>query len=174
MDPKDLLGIAVAFVVAVIALAIGADLVRDVQTDQTESVSGYFNNRTVALASVSKLNTTVGNAHTALHEKCSFTLASCRVFNASSTKAVIPTSNYTITSPSECVLYFRLKDNLHNESAKLVDCPYTAIGGSIYNITLNAQQGLEDFSNWLPTLALVVMTAIIIGTLILFMARRMM
>ena len=172
MELKDLLGIVVAFVIGIIALAIGASMVREVQTGQSETITGgYFNNISVAITTTG-YNITAGNAHTALHEKCSFTLASCVVYN-SSDKDVIPTTNYTITNPSDCILNLQLDDALHNESAKLVDCPYSALGGTLYNVSRSGQMALSDFSSWFPTLALVIVAGMVVGVLVFFFVRRM-
>lgn len=47
-------------------------------------------------------------------------------------------------------------------------------GSYAYNATDSGLQAVDEFSSWLPTLAIVVVAAIILGVLIFYLARKFM
>jgi len=48
----------------------------------------------------------------------------------------------------------------------------TGENSTAYNATVNGLEGLEEFSSWLPTLALIVVAAVIIGIIVTYFAMR--
>lgn len=169
---STLLWTALTFVIIAIVLGIGIAVLKDVGTETASSINGdYFKNISFTPHKIG-VNYTVGNAHNSGHEDCVFTLASCKVFNASN-NALVPSTNYTITSPSECLLYYQPKSVQNNNSAKKVACPYVFIGGASYNATVQGMVAVGDLGSWLPSLALICVAGIIMMFLTTFLLERL-
>lgn len=153
-DIKTLAGLGIAFVIIAIILSFGStilsetkDAVRDKSTADTEITI---------------------NASQAVTQNAVYTLEKfenyCSISNfvaVNNTFKVMSASNYSI---SGCSLTW-----LGSTEAK-VNLSYktTYYSGTAVNATVDGLEGLEEFSSWLPTLALIIVAAVIIGIIVAY------
>jgi hypothetical protein len=168
MEIKDLVGIALIFVTVAITIAIGLSVQRTVQTDQATNTAGnFFENKTFTPKSIAS-TVTVGNAGTT--GECSIDTTKCVIYNASDGD-ILSSKNYTLTATS-CTATVLIDEKIQNTSAKNLSCPYTYKDGYAYNISRQGQMGVSTFGTWLPTLALILVAALILGVLISHLVGR--
>jgi len=158
-DIKTLAGIGVTFVVIAIILSFGSTILSDLKDDQLTS----NNAETKVVVNSTK---TIANATTYTFE----TFRDCSLSGVIATNATTfrlwDAGNYTV---SGCKVTW-IGENGDLNTNHNINWSYTATfyPATSVNATYNGLEGLEEFSSWLPTLALIIVAAIIIGIIVAY------
>lgn len=161
---KALIGIGLTFVIVAIILSFGSTITHEVQEDQQETGSLAINNRTIAGALTTGTQILLEN-----RPDCSIANSTIFAYNATTGMGdhiVYDIYNWTKV---ECTI------NWQGEAiyAEGLNWTYTAgfiVETGAYNATESGLEGLEEFADWLPTLALIIIAAVIIGIIVRYFA----
>lgn len=157
MELKDLLLYTVVICCTVIVCASLATFLTDLQSVQVDSASQAVVNesRTVYKdIAVAYAYTTWAGAPTVLDEN----------------NTAVPTSNYTYSASAGTIT---LAEGGYNNTKFNVSYTYNFDSlGTDYNVSGYGTTSLITFGEWTPTIALVLMLVVIVGVLIVYLAKR--
>jgi len=162
-DLKALIGIGISFVVVAIVLSFGSTITDEIQDEVTET-------GTTARVNVTGADTSMKSDDTETFDEqarrdCS--LSNMIVTNTTTVDIPFASGNYSIAA---CVLTW-IGDAINNESS--LNYSYTATyvdEKAAFNATEKGLEGLAEFADWLPTLALIIVAAVIIGIIVRYFA----
>lgn len=155
MKIEDLAPIAILFLVTGIVLGIGADVL----TGISDNVVEY--NATIARDSDVTLNTTTSWILTSRAEK-NGNYGSLVVRNITG-NVLVHAGNYTFDTSAGTVI---LTANTFNESSFNLTYTFDKLKGVPVAAVDNATAGVGEMASWMPTLALVLAAALIIGMVV--------
>jgi hypothetical protein len=157
MNVQDLLPLSVAFVVITIVVSLGATVITDIQDTQYEFTSA---------SQINESKLMINNTATSL--AYNRWLSDPLVYNAT-TK--LGSGNYTFDATAGTLT---LKSILaYNNTNLTISYNYTVdVLNDDYNISAHGLEASTTFGDWLPTIALVVIIAVIIGVIIVYLANR--
>jgi|TARA_Y100000034_G_scaffold133613_1_gene199597 hypothetical protein len=160
-------GIAITFLVIAIILSFGGTIVDDLGDDVGGTTTETVNNETITSATQ---NTTSQIAACISQLSSSVTLTGFMnasggdSANATHANSFLNTTDGNLTSDGLFTLSGAAEDA--GFGATSVNITYTCTygdGNAAFNSTELGQEGLQEFSSWLPTLALIIIAAVIIG-----------
>ena len=159
----EILPIVMIFLTTIIAIGLGSQVLEQMQTTQDDDVVTAANNLTL----------TWGGNNTAMGLGEGRVSAVILYNNGS---LVNQGDNYTFTGGSLTVLNSSPSGKVGSQSEWLTETlnvTYTYnIGSAARNATGQGLNSQNTFAKWLPTIALVIMIAIIIGILIVYLAGK--
>lgn len=154
---NDLGTIAIGILIAVVILGIGGTILEKIQDTQTDDTSTLVNNESLTWA---------GNNTAISLSQGTVVTGSETVYNATDK---FSTSEYTITAST---ITFLNETNATWLTGSLNITYGYKISGAARNITGFGLSGISTFSEFVPTIAIVSVAAIVIGIILLFFGRR--
>ena len=165
MDIKDLATIAILLLTISIIISISATILGDLNTSYDGSATIYSTNETLTVVGG-------GTLLTGVHLKTGNGIVKS-INNASNyyltngTNMSIGTNNYAFNSNGSISVY----SGISVTDGDLFNFTYNydiTDGNVMYNATGYGNQSQEELGSWLPTIALVIIAAIIIGIIALY------
>ncbi len=154
---REVAGLALVFLVIAIVISFGSTITDELQEEVTETGSATTVNSTQTGAFV---NGTTVTLETYPYE-CSISMTN--VYNGTGTEVLFASTDYSV---SGCNFVWLADD----EAALNLSYTATWAEGGGYNATVSGQDGLTTFADWLPTLALIVIAAVVIGIIVRYFA----
>ena len=153
-----LMGIGITFVVVAMILSFGSTITKEVQEDQLELGSLTVDNKTIASA----LTTGI---HVLLEDR-----PSCSISNSSISAINVTGSNLLVYdiynwTKQDCTIVWQGMD-IATEGLRWTYVATFIVETGAYNATKGGLEGLNEFADWLPTLALIIIAAVIIGIIV--------
>jgi len=160
-DVKVIATVALVFVVTVFVLVLGGTLLDDVQDSQIETTSTSYAN--VTMSSVTEVPQTLTYTDTAFFSS----ISGVTVTNAT-VGTLVGSANYSVVSGQNgATIVFTGDDTNWNNTNLNVSYTVSYIDADTqFNTTNYGMESLTEFSDWLPTLALIIIAAVIIGVII--------
>ena len=160
MELKDLSGVAVLIVVAVIIVAIGGTILQEVKTNNYESVSVALEAHSVSDSDVEE-NVLLDN-----YGRYISSLVVSSIY--SNTSDLCTASNYTAQTTNMSVTFAAESQGLGcNCSTIACNITYTFQGMTqASNASAGGQSAMTTLAKWTPTVALVAAAAILLGIII--------
>jgi len=153
MDLKSLAPAALALVVVAIVFAVGGEILGNTQASSTSS---------------SVANDTVSSVYnTATYLGHLYVISSTLIVTNATTGETFTSDNYTLNANAGTIT----NDDDTDSGNWNFSYDYTTRSVT-YNATEYGKEGLEEFGSWLPTLALIMVAAVIIGTIAYFYFNR--
>ena len=168
-------GLALVFLVVAIVISFGSTIVQDLQDETISTTSETIYNETVVTLgndATSQLVACVGQiapSWTALYVQNATEAGFATVGDAdaafNNTDLIIAAGGLATISPEIDAAGWGNATTLN----VTYTCTYNA-GEGDYNVTVAGQEGLGTFADWLPTLALIVVAAVVIGIIVRYFA----
>ena len=159
-------GLAIAMVVAAIIIAMGGEILEEIQDSMdtiTINVSHTFSDPVQLNQTSVSINlaspTTLINATYNVSNVCYNTSGN------NSNQYRIPATDYNVVV-SNSSIQFNIENGAHNGSAWYCDFAATYYGTTSYNATQGGLSATETFGSWLDTIALIVVAAVVIGIIV--------
>lgn len=156
--------IAMSLIVAVIVLGLGATILDKIQTTQTVNTGSHANDSCTYTTNNTICTLSAGNS-------ISSTVV---VWNQST---LVNLGNYTVSGDTVTLTEIDTEDGPMNWSFATggvnISYDYT-LGGSAYNASGYGLSGMVTLAEFVPTIAIVAVAAIIIGIIMVFFGRRKM
>lgn len=164
-EVKALIGLGILFVVIAITLSFGSTILKDVQDDQVVDATQTIYNETVTTLSAAANDTLAGRDRSGF-KSCSFTHAS----NLTVASPIYTAGNFTFNTAACSIGWITPNEDTNgfdNATSMNVTYVITYVSGAAdYNATGYGLSSMETLTSWLPTLALIVIAAVIIGIII--------
>ena len=164
MQVNSLLNFAILFVIISVAITLGAEILEDIRETQDDDTSVQPNNESITWTSN---NTAIALKNDRLVDGTEV------LYNGS--KKVNKGANYTINYTGGVIrLLNQTEWAFFNNSATLdLNLSYSKfIGSAQRNITDYGLSSQNTQAKWLPTVALVIIIAVVVGVLLTYLARR--
>jgi len=162
-DVKALIGLALTFVIITIVLSFGSTITDDLQDSIKEGVSATTVNRTF-------LQAFTRNVSYALDTRPDCSLSNVYAENATD-PGILYVNNVDYNLSACDITWSRAEfDIVVTEGLNLSWTSSYSLEDASYNTTISGMDSLTTFADWLPTLALIVIAAVIIGIIVRYFA----
>lgn len=161
MELKDLSGVVVLLVVAIIIIAIGGTILQEVKTNNYESVSVVKEAHAVSDSNVEE-NILLDN-----YGRYVSSLVVSSIY--SNTSALCTASNYTAITPNMSITFGAVTGGLMGCNCSTIACnvTYSFLGMTgASNTSAGGQGAMTSLAKWTPTIAIVAAAAILLGIII--------
>lgn len=159
MSIGNILPFVLIFITAAIAIGLGSDVLQEIEETQDNDEARLVNNESLTWAGN---NTAIGFA------QVSVVGDSVVLYNNGS--KVNKGNNYTVTASAITITNY---SNVPEWVTSTLNVTYDyTIGSSARNATGKGLTAQNTFAKWLPTIALVIVIAIVLGILIVYLANR--
>ena len=161
---QALIGLGITFVVIAIVLSFGATILKNMQEGQVEGTTQWIYNETVSSLG-NDTKTILAGGHglidVAWIQTGAYLINVTGVGDANSTAIIIYNDGYAaITSQHD-------EGGWGNDTDFQVTYSYSyTIGNADYNASEYGMDSVSEFASWLPTLAIIIIAAVIIGIII--------
>ncbi len=157
---KDLFGLVLVFLVVAIAIGLGADVLTEIRDTQDNNQATLTDNESLTWAG--------NNTAISLTTQGDIVAGSETVYNATDK---FSTSEYVFNATAATIIFQNTTNATWLTDSLNITYGYL-FGSAARNITKYGLTTQITFGKWLPTIALIVIIAIIIGILIVYLARR--